>query len=75
MALIRSALMRKMNLRLENSTTALLWLHKSGQGLFCEFTERKYLMSKAFTAKFDERATKAVNEKFGSVMKMFEGPQ
>ena len=47
--------------------------HKSSQGLFCEFTERKYVMSKAFTAKFHERTTKAVNEQFGRTMKMFEG--
>ena len=55
------------------ATTALMFVHKSSQGLFCEFTERKYVMSKAFTAKFHERATKAVNEKFGRTMKMFEG--
>ena len=48
--------------------------HKSSQGLFCEFTERKYVMSKAFTAKFHERTTKAVNAQFGRTMKTFEGP-
>ena len=53
------------------STTAVMLWHKSGQGLFCKFTARKYLMSDKFIAKFDEEATKKVNEQFESVMKMF----
>ena len=39
--------------------------------MFCELRERKYVMTREFTKKIDEKATKMVDDQFEGVMDLF----
>lgn len=51
--------------------TSILFINKKSAGIFCEFRERKYVMTKMFTDKFDAAATEKVNAKFDELMAKF----
>jgi len=53
------------------SETAILFLNSKSAGIFCEFRERKYVMTKMFTEKFDAEAKEKVDAKFDEVMADF----
>lgn len=54
-----------------HSETAVTFVHKKSNGIFCEFNQRKYGMTQAFTDKFTGETKKAVDDKFQDVMASF----
>jgi len=53
------------------SETAITFVNKKCAGIFCEFRERKYVMTDMFTAKFSGDTKKIVDAKFDEVMADF----
>lgn len=56
-----------------SSQGAFLGVQHATSGMFGEFRERKYRMTKAFTAKFDDKTAATVNKQFEDVMALFTG--
>lgn len=51
--------------------TAILCINKKAAGIFCEFRERKYVMTKKFNEQFDAEAKERVKAKFDEIMADF----
>jgi len=54
------------------SESAVLFINNKAAGIFCEFRERKYVMTKMFTEKFGPEAAEKVNAKFDEVVADFQ---